>query len=162
MAQSEVMRDLTLLLQTADRFLAKGAYDKALAELEKVIAIDPGNVRVLEKLGNLYVRKNDHAKAAHCLAQVAAECMCQGLILKAAALYKQVLKLDPSRRVLNLQLAGISQQFGLPHEALTYFQLGADYYKDLGNIEALHRTLDQMVQLPPNSSPPACSSGCSS
>lgn len=36
--------DITQLLQTADRLLAKGAYDEALAELEKVIAIDAGTL----------------------------------------------------------------------------------------------------------------------
>ena len=96
--------------KAAAKLVAKGAYDKAIKEYQKVLDADPKDVRVLQKMGELYQKKNDNAQAAHYFTKVAESYSTDGFFLKAVALYKQVLKLNPNLLEVNLKLAELHQQ----------------------------------------------------
>ncbi|HEX6864957.1 MAG TPA: tetratricopeptide repeat protein, partial [Thermoanaerobaculia bacterium] len=97
--------DKNKIIEAAAKLVAKGAYDKAIKEYQKVLEVDPKDGRVLQKMGELYQKKNDNAQAAHFFTKVAESYASDGFFLKAVALYKQVLKLDPSLMDVNLKLA---------------------------------------------------------
>ena len=88
--------DKNKIIEGAAKLVAKGAYDKAIKEYQKVLEADPKDVRVLQKMGELYQKKNDNAQAAHYFTKVAESYSTDGFFLKAVALYKQVLKLNPN------------------------------------------------------------------
>ncbi|MBN1206635.1 MAG: tetratricopeptide repeat protein, partial [Myxococcaceae bacterium] len=87
--------DKNKIIEAAAKLVAKGAYDKAIKEYQKVLEVDAKDVRVLQKMGELYQKKNDNAQAAHYFTKVAESYSSDGFFLKAVALYKQVLKLNP-------------------------------------------------------------------
>ncbi|HEX8706409.1 MAG TPA: hypothetical protein VF815_46675, partial [Myxococcaceae bacterium] len=72
-----------------------------------------------------------------------------GFFLKAVALYKQVLKLNPNLLEVNLKLADLHQQLGLMSEAMAYFQIVANHYDKAGDTKASLDTLKRMVDLDP-------------
>ncbi|WP_225410978.1 tetratricopeptide repeat protein, partial [Stigmatella hybrida] len=141
--------DKNKIIEAAAKLVAKGAYDKAIKEYQKVLEADPKDVRVLQKMGELYQKKNDNVQAAHFFTKVAESYSSDGFFLKAVALYKQVLKLNPNLLDVNLKLADLHQQLGLMSEAMAYFQIVANHYDKAGDTKASLDTLKRMVDLDP-------------
>src|SRR4051812_32687391 len=141
--------DKNKIIEAAAKLVAKGAYDKAIKEYQKVLDGDPRDVRVLQKMGELYQKKNDNVQAAYYFTKVAESYSQDGFFLKAVALYKQVLKLNPNLLDVNLKLAELHQQLGLMSEAMAYFQIVANHYDKQGDTKQLLDTLKRMVDLDP-------------
>src|SRR6188508_398448 len=104
--------DKNKIIESASKLVAKGAYDKAIKEYQKVLEADPRDVRVLQKMGELFQKKNDNVQAAQYFTKVAESYATDGFFLKAVALYKQVQKLNPTLLEVNLKLAELHQQLG--------------------------------------------------
>ncbi|MGA9522749.1 MAG: tetratricopeptide repeat protein, partial [Myxococcaceae bacterium] len=141
--------DKNKILDAAAKLVAKGAYDKAIKEYSKVLDADPKDVRVLHKLGELYEKKNDTVQAATFFTRVADSYANDGFSMKAIALFKKVLKLDPSLIDINLKLAELHQQHQLMSEAMAYFQAVANHHDKNGNVRASLDILKKMVDLDP-------------
>ncbi|NOJ78618.1 tetratricopeptide repeat protein [Myxococcus xanthus] len=141
--------DKNKIIEAAAKLVAKGAYDKAIKEYQKVLEVDPKDIRVLQKMGELYQKKNDNPQAAHFFTKVAESYSSDGFFLKAVALYKQVLKLNPNLLEVNLKLAELHQQLGLMSEAMAYFQIVANHYDKAGDTKSSLDTLKKMVDLDP-------------
>ncbi|HEX8438498.1 tetratricopeptide repeat protein [Archangium sp.] len=142
--------DKNKIIEAAAKLVAKGAYDKAIKEYQKVLEVDPKDGRVLQKMGELYQKKNDNVQAAHYFTKVAEGYSSDGFFLKAVALYKQVLKLNPNLLEVNLKLAELHQQLGLMSEAMAYFQIVANHYERAGDVKNSLDTLKKMVDLDPD------------
>ena len=145
--------DKNKILESVAKLVAKGAYDKAIKELQKILDSDPKDVRVLQKMGELYQKKNDNPGAAQYFIKVAESYSNDGFFLKAVALYKQVLKLDPSLVTVNLKLAELHQQLQLVGEAMAYYQVVANHYDKSGDTRSSLDTLKKMVDLDPDNIP---------
>jgi tetratricopeptide (TPR) repeat protein len=139
--------DKNKIIEGAAKLVAKGAYDKAIKEYQKVLDADPRDVRVLQKMGELFQKKNDNVQAAAFFTRVA-ECYAgDGFFLKAVALYKQVLRLNPELVEVNLKLAELHQQLGLLTEAMAFFQTVVAHHEKRGDTRATFDTLKKMVDL---------------
>lgn len=46
--------DKNKIIEAAGKLVAKGAYDKAIKEYQKILEVDPKDVRILQKMGELY------------------------------------------------------------------------------------------------------------
>ena len=141
--------DKNKIIEGAAKLVAKGAYDKAIKEYQKVLEADPKDVRILQKMGELYQKKNDNSQAAFYFTKVAESYSNDGFFLKAVALYKQVLKLDPTLVDVNLKLAELHQQLQLMSEAMAYYQIVANHYDKAGDTKKSLDTLRKMVDLDP-------------
>src|SRR4051812_39462960 len=142
--------DKNKIIEAAAKLVAKGQYDKAIKEYQKVLDADPKDVRVLQKMGELFQKKNDNAQAAQYFIKVAESYSSDGFFLKAVALYKQVLKLNPGLIEVNLKLAELHQQLGLMSEAMAYFQIVANAHDKAGDTKSSLDTLKKMVDLDPD------------
>ncbi len=141
--------DKNKIIQAATKFVQKGQFDKAIAEYQKILKEDPKDVRILLKVGELQQKKGDNGPAAKTLLAVAESYSGDGFFLKAVAVYKQVLKLDPNLVEVNLKLAELYQQLGLMSDAMAQFQLVANHHERLGNGGASLEVLQRMVDLDP-------------
>ena len=142
--------DKNKVIEAAAKLVAKGAYDKAIKEYQKILEVDPKDVRILQKMGELYQKKNDNAQAAVYFTKVAESYASDGFFLKAVALFKQVLKLDPTLVDVNLKLAELHQQLQLMGEAIAYYQIVANHYDKAGDTRRSLDTLRKMVDLDPD------------
>jgi hypothetical protein len=96
---------------------------------------------------DLYTRKGQKAEATQTYGRVAQTYAEQGFFLKAVAVYKQILKLDPDIIEVQLRLGEMYEQLALISDALsTYEQVAATYAK-LSNVEKSLETLKRMVDL---------------
>ncbi len=142
--------DKNKIIEAAAKLVAKGAYDKAIKEYQKVLDADPKDVRILQKMGELFQKKNDNSQAAQYFTRVAESYTNDGFFLKAVALYKQVLKLDPSLMEVNIKLAELHQQLQLMSEAMAYFQIVATHWDKQGDTRRSLEVLRKMVDLDPD------------
>ncbi|MBC7174614.1 MAG: tetratricopeptide repeat protein, partial [Polyangiaceae bacterium] len=145
--------DRNKVLAAAQKHLTKGSYDKAIAEFRRLVDEDPQDVRTWLKIGDLYTRKGARKEATETYGKVAEHYAAQGFFLKAVAVYKQILKLDPSRLDVYLRLGEMYEQLELVSDALaTYEQVTAAYAR-AGEVEHVLATLAKMTELDPENIP---------
>lgn len=138
--------DRAKALKAAQKYLARGQLDKAIGEFETVVQSDPKDARSALKLGDLYTRKGDHARASTTYHQVAQQYGLEGNFLKAVAVYKQILKLEPGQIGALAGLADTYERLGLVSDAqLTHDQLAVMYMRtgeEARALAALQRVTD--------------------
>lgn len=137
----------TKVLEAAQKFLAKNQYDKAIAEYQKLVAEDPRDVRTLLKIGDLHTRRSKPKDAIDIYLKVAELYAKQGFFLKAVAVYKQILKLEPTHLESSLRLAKMYEELGLTSDALTTYESVADAYVEQGAMPKALETMERMVEL---------------
>src|SRR5213082_3925989 len=141
--------DKSKVIESASKLIAKGQFEKAVKDYQRVLELDPDDVRVLQKLAELYQKMNRKAEAADCFEKVARTYSQQGFYLKAVALYKQVLKVI-ERVEVNVRLAELYQQLGLVGDATKEWQAVAAYHEKAGDTKASLDTLRKLVDLDPD------------
>jgi tetratricopeptide (TPR) repeat protein len=127
----------------------KGQFDKAIKEYLKIVKEDPKDVRVWLKIGDLYAKKNSKTEATETYMKVAKFYSEQGFYLKAVAVYKQILKVDPRLVEVNLKLAELYRQLGLLSDAMQHFEMVAAFFHREGKTREALATLRQLVDLDP-------------
>ena len=120
--------DKNKIIAEATKLVQKGAIDKAIATYQKILAEDAKDVRVLLKVGELYQKKGDERLAADAFTRVAETYAEQGFFLKAVAVYKQILKLDPRLVDVILKLAELYRQLGLMSDAMQHYESVAAHF----------------------------------
>ena len=134
----------------AQKYLQKGQIDKAIREFERLVEDDPNDVRTLLKIGDLQTRKGDQAAATVTYGNVAKYYSDQGFFLKAVAVYKQILKLDPALVDVNLRLAELYHQLGLMSDAIAQYRTICEIYEKAERWDDCQNVLTKMLELEPN------------
>lgn len=145
--------DRTKVLEAAQKQLGKGNYDKAIAELRKIVKAEPDDVRTWLKIGDLYTRKGSKNEAIQTYSRVARTYGEQGFFLKAVAVFKQILKLDPTRLDIQLNLGEMYEMLHLVSDALSTYEHVAAAYARAGEIDHALDTLLKMTVLDPENIP---------
>jgi tetratricopeptide (TPR) repeat protein len=137
------------VMEVAQKLVEKGQLDKAIKEYLKIVEEDAKDVRVWLKLGDLYAKKNAKQDATDTYLKVAQFYGDQGFYLKAVAVYKQVLKLDPRLIEVNIKLAEVYRQLGLLSDAMQQYELVAAFYHREGKTREALATIRELVELDP-------------
>ena len=137
------------VMDAARRYVEKGQLDKAIKEYNRVVKEDPKDVRVWLKIGDLHAKKGAKAEAVDTYSKVAKFYSEQGFYLKAVAVYKQILKLDPRLIEVNLKLAELYRQLGLMSDAMRQFEAVAGHFHREGKTKEALATVRQLVELDP-------------
>ena len=141
--------DRNKVLEAAQKYLAKGQYDKAIAEYQKVLQADPKDVRTLLKIGDIHTKKGSTREACDAYLKVGEAYTQQGFHLKAVAVYKQILKLDPQRIDVYLKLASNYEQLELTSDAIQTYEQVAAVYLQRNEVDKGLQMLGKMTQLDP-------------
>jgi len=141
------------VLDAARKHQSRGQYDKAIAQYKKLVDADKRDVRSLLKIGDLYVRKGDRGSAIEKYQSVADHYAQQGFFLKAIAVFKQILKLDPSRLDAQVQLGEMYEQLQLISDAMSVFEDVSNGFMRAGDTDEALRMLGKMVDLDPEHIP---------
>jgi tetratricopeptide (TPR) repeat protein len=141
------------VLDAARKYQSRGQYDKAIAQYKKLVDSDKRDVRSLLKIGDLYVRKGDRGSAIETYQSVAGHYSAQGFFLKAIAVYKQILKLDPSRLDAQVRLGEMYEQLQLISDAMSVFEDVSNGFMRAGDTDQALAMLGKMVELDPEHIP---------
>ncbi|MCA9631883.1 MAG: tetratricopeptide repeat protein [Myxococcales bacterium] len=107
-------------LQTAQKYVDKKKYDRAIEEYQKIVQADPNDARTLLKIGDLQARMQAYAEAIATYDRVGQYYSQQGFALKAIAVYKQI------RELVQKHVPQLADRYGhiVPKLAEIYTQLG--------------------------------------
>jgi len=141
------------VLDAARKYQSRGQYDKAIAQYKKLVDADKRDVRSLLKIGDLHVRKGDRGTAIETYETVAGHYSGQGFFLKAIAVYKQILKLDPSRLDAQVKLGEMYEQLQLISDAMSVFEDVSNGFMRAGDTDQALAMLGKMVELDPEHIP---------
>jgi tetratricopeptide (TPR) repeat protein len=142
------------LIASAEKLLAKGKIDAALREYLRVLEETPGDINILNKVGDLFVRLNRNEDSIPYFTRIAEHYSKDGFFLKSIAIYKKINKLDPARLEVYERLAELYAKQGLGMEAKSQYQVLADYYAkqdntngSIGIYQKMSATEPQNIQL---------------
>jgi tetratricopeptide (TPR) repeat protein len=107
-------------LQTAQKYIDRRKYDRAIQEYQKLVEHEPNDARTLLRIGDLQARLGNHAEAIATYDRVALYYSGKGFSLKAVAVLKQIGEL------IDRHAPHLADQYGhvLPKLAQTYAELG--------------------------------------
>ncbi len=117
---STVPIDREKILQTAQKFIEKRRFDKAIIEYQKIVQEDPNDARILLKIGDLQARSEAFEAAIATYERVGRYYSSQGFAVKAIAVYKQI------REIIRKHVPTLADQYGhiIPQLAQLYQELG--------------------------------------
>ncbi len=141
------------VLEAARKHLSRGQFDKAIAQYEKLVKSDRRDVRSLHKIGEIQLRKGERDQAVETYRKVVELYAEQGFFLKALAVCKQALKVDPSRLDLVVRLGDMYEQLQLIGDAMSTYSEVANSYMQSGETDRALGMLAKMADLDPDHIP---------
>ncbi len=146
------MADKTSTLKEIQKYVSKGQLDKAISEMEKLVSSSPdGNM--LNTLGDLYLKKAIKQKAAESYHKAANFFRHEGFSLKAMALYKKVLNINPSEPDALYSIGELNEEKGLITDAIRYYLATAESFVKSGQKEKILDVYEKVLSLSPTNVP---------
>ncbi len=138
------------VVQTAEKYVARGKIEPAIREYRKLLEENPNDINTLNRVGDLYARIQRIDEAVDFFNQIAEQYAGEGFFVKAIAIYKKIIKLDPTRLDVYENLAELYHRQGLVTEARTQYQVLADYYQKHENATSTIAIYQKMAELEPS------------
>jgi len=136
--------DKNAIVENAQRFAAEGEFDNAIVEWKKLRTGQPTDSTIYNKIGDLHLKRHAPAEAVDAYFQAAAAFRAEGSTLKAIAVYRKILKVDPARYQVYRDLGDLNAERGLISNAISdYLTLTKRCLKEGRTQEAieLYRTI---------------------
>ncbi|MFQ5900178.1 MAG: tetratricopeptide repeat protein [Thermodesulfobacteriota bacterium] len=144
------MADKNKILMKAQQYVLKGATEKAIKEYIRVLEVDPQDIIVRLRLGELYARVGSKEEAIEEYSKVAKVQTQKGFLLKAIAIYKQILKLDMSNIEAHLMVGELYRKQGLLADAISQYGRVVEKYEKAESYNEAINVLKKMLDIDPN------------
>ncbi len=149
MVESKNIVNKEKILEQARLFIEEGRFDKAIREYEKILLVDPNDLRINLRIAELYVKRKQIQDAIRIYREVADAYAAEGFYLKAVTVYKNVLRLNPSLIEINEQLGVLYEQMGLPQDAVRQYDILASALDQKGEVDRVLDLRARIVRLRP-------------
>jgi len=137
------------LLLSAQKYLQKGQFSKAIKDYRKIVEIDPKDVRNRQKLAELYGR-NGQTDLAYSEYEIIARYYSENdHYPKAIAVFKQMQRLDPGQSALCYRLAELNEKQGLVGNALAEYRRLIKLFERQNKFDEIASVLQKMKSLDP-------------
>src|SRR5436190_10995998 len=120
-------------LRNAEKLLRQGKLEAAAAEYLRVVEDQPGDWSTANTLGDLYARAGQTERSVEQFLKVAEALREEGQYVKAAAIYKKLLKLQPDNERALMQAAELVAGQGLYADARAYLNTVLERRKAAGD-----------------------------
>jgi len=141
--------DKAKTLQEANRYITQGKIAKAIKQYELAFEHEPGDLTLLNAIGDLYARENNVPDALKCFYMLAEAYTREGYKLKAISIYKKIVRLDRDSVDPLLRLAELSSGQGLVREARECFKSALDVFERKGQRVQSLEVLRKLCRLDP-------------
>lgn len=136
-------------LQAALAYTQQGRLDKAIAEYEAILKADPNDLSLYNLVGDLYARTGAVKEAIDKYLKLGELYRADGLHVKAIAVYKKVVKLDPKNVLASLACADLYAEQGLIGEAKLQYTVAAEHYLREGQVRKALELYQRIAELDP-------------
>ena len=138
------------VLAAAQKYASKGNLARAVREYERIVAEDPGDLRIRLKVGDLHAKLGNIDSAVAAFEYVARAHAAQGFMLKAVAVYKRIIQITPENVTILTRLAEAYLQQGRMSDAVAYYNAVAQLMLNGGDSEGYVRILNRMLEMDPS------------
>jgi len=139
-------------IQNALGYTQQGKWDRAIAEYLTILKADPHDLTVCNNLGDLYARAGKAPEAVEQYLKLGELYRTDGLSVKAIAVYKKIIKLDPKRTQALLACADLYEEQGLTGEAKIQLVMAAEHYAKAGETPKVIEIYQRLAALDPTNS----------
>lgn len=138
------------VLSSALKHVHKGNWDKAIAQYQLLVNDDSRDVRSMLKIADLYSKLGKNDQALNGYQQVAQHYASDEIFEKAAAVYKQALRLAPESPDLHRDLGDAYHSLGRLKDAVRAYHQAQKIYKSRGDAARQTEVLERMIALDPD------------
>jgi tetratricopeptide (TPR) repeat protein len=146
------MAEKSALIKEAQKYLEKGQIDRAIGEWEKIVREYPDGNNY-NSIGDLYLKRSDKKNAGESYHKAANFFRQEGFSLKAVALFKKVLNLNPVDTAALYALGELSEEKELATDAIKYYLATADALSKEGKKNELFDIYSRILSLSPSNIP---------
>ena len=136
-------------IQKATALIQQGRLDKAIAEYEAILAADPSDPSLYNALGDLYAQSGSASQAIACYLKLAEVLKAEGLLHRAIAVYKKIVKLDANNVAALCATADLYAGEGFRAEAKHQYLLAAERSLKLGFVKQALELYERLIRLEP-------------
>ena len=138
--------DKAKALQEAEKLVIQGKISKAIKRYFDILERDPSDLILLNTIGDLYIRDRNVSEGLKQFYRLAEAYVQDGFTLKATAIYRKIVKLEPDSVEPLLKLVELYQTQRLAREARELSYQVADFYKKKNQNDKALETLRKVVQ----------------
>ena len=146
--------DKSKILETAQQYTIRGQIQKAIEEWKKLLTDTPNDANIYNTIGDLSLKNqpfNNARDGAISYYLKAGEIFeSSGFALKAIAVYKKILKIDPSRKAIYVHLGDLNSERGLMGNAREDYLLAAKLYSQKGFVKEALGVYRKIADLDPS------------
>jgi len=133
------------ILAAAQKSVEQGKIPAAIQEYQKVLENEPGDLTVLNIVGDLYLRINKAEDALKCFYKLGEAYYWGGFTRNAIAVYRRILRVDANAIDAIMRLAEWYTLQGQLNEARSQYQAAGEYYGQRNEtakcVEVMEKTL---------------------
>lgn len=136
--------DRQKLIRNAERLVGRGKLNAAIDAYLAVLDANPDDTTTLNRVGDLYARLQRLGEAIELFKRAAEHFSDEGFTVKAIAIYRKILRLDPLQLEASESLADLQARQGLVQDARQQYVSVAEGYQRRGDkpsVTAVHRKL---------------------
>ncbi|PYT09465.1 MAG: hypothetical protein DMF49_02125 [Acidobacteria bacterium] len=142
--------DREKILRAADKLVRQDRLLPAVAQYSLLIKDNPHDLVTINKVGDLLARAGRPAEAMRHFQKIAEVYTQGGFFLKAIAIYKKILKLDPKLADANLRLADLYARQDLVNEAREMYLKAARQFLERNDVTRSRETYEKLLRLEPD------------
>ena len=145
--------DKNKLIESANKFIAKNQFDKAIKDLQKVLEVEPKNNQVALKIAELFLKLDKKEDATNYYEIASNIFRDSGFYDKAIAVYRQLLTINPVSSQAYLKLAELFRKKNLIAEAVSNYKVAIAIYEREGRTQDALKVLQTITELEPSNLP---------
>lgn len=124
--------------------------DQDLKEILAQVGAHPEDLRLKIRLGEIYFRNRDLQNGVAVFREIAEAYLREGFVLKAVAIYKNIIRMAPGSVEFNEKLADLYQQLGMGKDAINQYLITISFYQNHGEKEKVLEAARKMVAVDPH------------
>ncbi|MCL4477497.1 MAG: tetratricopeptide repeat protein [Deltaproteobacteria bacterium] len=142
--------DKNKLLDSANKFIAKNQFDKAIKDLQRILEADPKNNQVALKIAELFLKLEQKEEAVKYYDFAANLFKQNGFYDKAIAVYRQVMSINPTLPTIYMKLAELFTKKNLGADAMSHYKTAIALYEKEGKITEALQILQRLTEIEPS------------
>ncbi len=139
--------DKSAVLDNAQKYAAQGKIAEAITEWKKLADLSPNDGTPYNAIGDLHLKKNATNEATEAYFKAAAAFRAGGVALKAIAVFKKILKIDPNQYLAYKFLADLNAERGLTSNAVADYLALSKLYLKAGKPKEALETYRAVIKL---------------
>lgn len=141
--------DKSAVLENAQKYAAQGKLTEAIAEWKKLADLSPNDGTPYNAIGDLHLKRNAPNDAIEAYFKAAAAFRAGGVALKAIAVFKKIIKIDPNQLAAYRFLADLNAERGLISNAVADYLALSKLYLKAGKAKEALETYRAAIKLEP-------------